>query len=248
MLKAISSLIEARKHGPLRVPGEGRVNTKKWSLVVAQLFSALPFEVRREVVFSARLRSDGRRGRGVLGRTGREGGRTIDCVVECSAWRGWLRTVFSRVLTDDPVGEQLRVEHLRSGASTRRVPASRGDVYLIKAPRSLLKVRDRTFTSARLMSSATKRIETDASRSKGRRLAHVSHCRTVNQELGEGVFRRPGNARLCGGCAAQGDSSGIACVKHQKMSGSDIGDDHMEYSSGEAALKAAGKDNTINQF
>jgi isocitrate lyase len=41
---------------------------------------------------------------------------------------------------------------------------------------------------------------------------------------------------------------GIACVKHQKMSGSDIGDDHKEYFAGEAALKAAGKDNTMNQF
>src|SRR5471030_2857041 len=35
---------------------------------------------------------------------------------------------------------------------------------------------------------------------------------------------------------------GIACVKHQNMSGSDIGDDHKDYFSGEAALKAAGKD------
>lgn len=40
----------------------------------------------------------------------------------------------------------------------------------------------------------------------------------------------------------------IACVKHQNMSGSDIGDDHKEYFSGEAALKAGGKDNTMNQF
>jgi isocitrate lyase len=41
---------------------------------------------------------------------------------------------------------------------------------------------------------------------------------------------------------------GIACVKHQNMAGSDIGDDHKEYFAGEAALKAAGKDNTMNQF
>lgn len=41
---------------------------------------------------------------------------------------------------------------------------------------------------------------------------------------------------------------GIACVKHQNMSGSDIGDDHKEYFSGDAALKAAGEDNTMNQF
>ncbi len=41
---------------------------------------------------------------------------------------------------------------------------------------------------------------------------------------------------------------GIACVKHQNMAGSDIGDDHKDYFAGEAALKAGGKDNTMNQF
>jgi isocitrate lyase len=40
----------------------------------------------------------------------------------------------------------------------------------------------------------------------------------------------------------------IACVKHQNMAGSDIGDDHKEYFAGEAALKAGGEDNTMNQF
>lgn len=41
---------------------------------------------------------------------------------------------------------------------------------------------------------------------------------------------------------------GVACVKHQNMAGSDIGDDHKEYFAGEAALKAAGEDNTMHQF
>ncbi|MEE2915946.1 MAG: isocitrate lyase [Pseudomonadota bacterium] len=41
---------------------------------------------------------------------------------------------------------------------------------------------------------------------------------------------------------------GIACVKHQNMSGSDIGDDHKEYFAGDAALKAGGVHNTMNQF
>lgn len=40
----------------------------------------------------------------------------------------------------------------------------------------------------------------------------------------------------------------IACVKHQNMSGSDIGDDHKEYFAGENALKAGGAKNTSNQF
>jgi isocitrate lyase len=41
---------------------------------------------------------------------------------------------------------------------------------------------------------------------------------------------------------------GIATVKHQNMSGSDIGDDHKEYFAGEAALKAGGANNTMSQF
>jgi isocitrate lyase len=41
---------------------------------------------------------------------------------------------------------------------------------------------------------------------------------------------------------------GIACVRHQNMSGSDIGDDHKDYFAGEAALKAAGPQNTMTQF
>lgn len=40
----------------------------------------------------------------------------------------------------------------------------------------------------------------------------------------------------------------LACVKHQDMSGSNIGDEHKEYFSGDQALKASGKDNTMNQF
>ncbi|PKH01578.1 isocitrate lyase [Psychromonas sp. MB-3u-54] len=41
---------------------------------------------------------------------------------------------------------------------------------------------------------------------------------------------------------------GLACVKHQDMSGSNMGDDHKEYFSGEQALKASGENNTMSQF
>lgn len=41
---------------------------------------------------------------------------------------------------------------------------------------------------------------------------------------------------------------GLACVKHQDMAGSNIGDDHKEYFAGDQALKASGEDNTMNQF
>ncbi|HEY4040605.1 MAG TPA: isocitrate lyase [Rhodopila sp.] len=41
---------------------------------------------------------------------------------------------------------------------------------------------------------------------------------------------------------------GVACVRHQNMAGSDLGDDHKEYFAGQAALKAGGAHNTMNQF
>ena len=60
-----------------------------------------------------------------------------------------------------------------------------------------------------------------------------------------------GDAAMLGyvkGVQRQEIRQGIACVKHQNMSGSDIGDDHKEYFAGEAALKAGGAHNTMNQF
>ena len=60
-----------------------------------------------------------------------------------------------------------------------------------------------------------------------------------------------GEAAMLGyvkGVQRQEIRQGIACVKHQNMSGSDIGDDHKEYFAGEAALKAGGAHNTMNQF
>ena len=41
---------------------------------------------------------------------------------------------------------------------------------------------------------------------------------------------------------------GVSCVKHQRMAGSDIGDDHKTFFAGDNALKAGGANNTSNQF
>jgi len=41
---------------------------------------------------------------------------------------------------------------------------------------------------------------------------------------------------------------GMASVKHQDLAGSNIGDDHKEYFSGDMALLASGAENTMNQF
>ena len=75
---------------------------------------------------------------------------------------------------------------------------------------------------------------------------HTAALSTDN--LAKEYFGEAGMLGYVLGVQRQEIRQGIACVKHQNMSGSDVGDDHKEYFSGEAALKAAGKDNTMNQF
>jgi isocitrate lyase len=75
---------------------------------------------------------------------------------------------------------------------------------------------------------------------------HTAALSTDN--LAKEYFGEQGMLGYVAGVQRKEIRQGIACVKHQNMSGSDIGDDHKEYFAGEAALKAAGKDNTMNQF
>ncbi|MGB0845652.1 MAG: isocitrate lyase [Thiolinea sp.] len=75
---------------------------------------------------------------------------------------------------------------------------------------------------------------------------HTAALSTDN--LAKEYFGEMGMLGYVAGVQRKEIRQGIACVKHQNMSGSDIGDDHKEYFAGEAALKAAGKDNTMNQF
>ena len=75
---------------------------------------------------------------------------------------------------------------------------------------------------------------------------HTAALSTDN--LAKGYFADQGMLAYVKGVQRQEIRQGIACVKHQNMSGSDIGDAHKEYFAGEAALKAGGKDNTMNQF
>ena len=75
---------------------------------------------------------------------------------------------------------------------------------------------------------------------------HTAALSTDN--LAKGYFAEQGMLAYVKGVQRQELRQGIACVKHQNMAGSDIGDNHKEYFAGEAALKASGKDNTMNQF
>ena len=66
--------------------------------------------------------------------------------------------------------------------------------------------------------------------------------------LARGYFGEEGMLAYVAGVQRQEIRQGIACVKHQAMAGSDMGDDHKEAFSGAAALKAGGGHNTMNQF
>ncbi|EFE50700.1 putative isocitrate lyase [Neisseria elongata subsp. glycolytica ATCC 29315] len=75
---------------------------------------------------------------------------------------------------------------------------------------------------------------------------HTAALSTDN--LAKGYFGDEAMLAYVKGVQRQEIRQGIATVKHQNMAGSDIGDNHKEYFAGEAALKAGGKDNTMNQF
>ncbi|MGS0741236.1 isocitrate lyase [Glaciimonas sp. GG7] len=75
---------------------------------------------------------------------------------------------------------------------------------------------------------------------------HTAALSTDN--LAKDYFGDQGMLGYVAGVQRKEIRQGVACVKHQNMAGSDIGDDHKDYFSGDAALKASGKDNTMNQF
>jgi isocitrate lyase len=67
-------------------------------------------------------------------------------------------------------------------------------------------------------------------------------------DLVEGYFGDKGMLAYVLGVQRQEVRKGVACVKHQRMAGSDLGDDHKTFFAGEKALKAGGTKNTSNQF
>ena len=75
---------------------------------------------------------------------------------------------------------------------------------------------------------------------------HTAALSTDN--LAKGYFGDDGMLAYVKGVQRQEIRQGLACVKHQDMSGSNLGDDHKECFSGDKALKASGKNNTMNQF
>lgn len=75
---------------------------------------------------------------------------------------------------------------------------------------------------------------------------HTAALSTDN--LAKDYFGEDGMLAYVEGVQRQEIRQSLACVKHQDMSGSNIGDDHKGYFSGAQALKAGGVNNTMNQF
>ncbi|MBA6155350.1 isocitrate lyase [Tenacibaculum sp. S7007] len=67
-------------------------------------------------------------------------------------------------------------------------------------------------------------------------------------DLTEGYFGEEGMLAYVKGVQRQEIRKGVSCVKHQRMAGSDLGDDHKTFFAGDKALKAGGEKNTSNQF
>ena len=118
------------------------------------------------------------------------------------------------------------------------------------------KLMSAEYDDSELAAAADAKIQTfqrDASREAGifhhlitLPTYHTAALSTDN--LAQGYFGDEGMLAYVKGVQRKEIRQGLACVRHQAMAGSDLGDTHKEYFSGEGALKASGDDNTMNQF
>ena len=67
-------------------------------------------------------------------------------------------------------------------------------------------------------------------------------------DLTKGYFGKEGMLAYVRDVQRQEIRKGVSCVKHQRMAGSDLGDDHKTLFAGDKALKAGGEKNTSSQF
>ena len=67
-------------------------------------------------------------------------------------------------------------------------------------------------------------------------------------DLSEGYFGEDGMLAYVKNVQRKEIRKGVSCVKHQRMAGSDLGDDHKTFFAGDNALKADGLKNTSKQF
>jgi isocitrate lyase len=114
---------------------------------------------------------------------------------------------------------------------------------------------DAKFDDSELALEADKLVQTfqaDSSREAGI-FHHLITLPTYHETalgtdiLSEGYFGDLGMLAYVRDIQRQEIRRDMASVKHQDLAGSNIGDDHKEYFSGDNALLAGGKDNTMNQ-
>lgn len=67
-------------------------------------------------------------------------------------------------------------------------------------------------------------------------------------DLTKGYYGKDGMLTYVKDVQRQEIRKAVSCVKHQRMAGSDLGDDHKTFFAGEKALKAGGAKNTSQQF
>ena len=115
---------------------------------------------------------------------------------------------------------------------------------------------DAAYDGSELCHRADEKIKTfqkDASREAGV-FHHLITLPTYHttalhmNDLTKGYFSEDGMLAYVEGVQRQEIRKGVSCVKHQRMAGSDLGDDHKTFFAGEKALKAGGEKNTSNQF
>ena len=143
--------------------------------------------------------------------------------------------------------EQVYKEWLESGKDVSAYPDPASD------PKGLMDIK---FDDSDLAIEADELIKTfqrDASREAGI-FHHLITLPTYHETalgtatLTEGYFGDEGMLAYVKGIQRQEIRRDMSSVKHQDLAGSTIGDTHKEYFSGDKALKAGGKDNTMNQF
>ena len=123
----------------------------------------------------------------------------------------------------------------------------------VKKPRGLM---DERFDESELSKEADlliQQFQSDASREAGI-FHHLITLPTYHETalgthiLSEGYFGKLGMLAYVRDIQLQEIRREQASVKHQDLAGSTIGDEHKEYFSGDNAILAGGKDNTMNQF
>ncbi len=115
---------------------------------------------------------------------------------------------------------------------------------------------DKTLDDSELALEADKKVQSfqrDGAREAG--IFHhlitlpTYHTAALSTDiLAEGYFGDEGMLAYVKDVQRQEIRREQASVKHQDLAGSNIGDTHKEYFSGDNALKAGGEDNTMNQF